>query len=45
MWVLETVIIEFNKRFRDGTSVTKFREGPGRHMQGYTKITALFFAM
>jgi len=27
--VLETVIIEFNKCFRDGTNITEFREGPG----------------
>jgi len=26
--VLETVIIEFNKRFGDGTNITEFREGP-----------------
>jgi len=32
--VLETVIIEFNMRFRDGTNVTQFREGPGRQPQG-----------
>jgi len=40
--VLDTVIIEFNKRFGDGTNVTKFREGTGRQPQGYTKVTSLF---
>jgi len=43
--VLETVIIEFNKRFRDGTNITEFQEGPGRHPQGYTKVTSLFVVM
>ena len=46
--VLETVIIEkktFNKRFGDGTNVTKFQEGPCRLPQGYTKVTSLLFAM
>jgi len=37
--------IEFNKRFRDGTNITKFQEGPGRQPQGYTKVTSLFVAM
>ena len=31
---LETVIIEFNKHFRDGINVIEFREGPGRQTQG-----------
>jgi len=31
--VLETVIIEFNKRFGDGINVIEFREGPGRQTQ------------
>jgi len=43
--VLETVIIEFNKRFRDGTNITEFREGPGRQPQDYTKVTSLFVVM
>ena len=36
--VLETVIVDFNKRFRDGINVTKFREDPGRQPPGYTKV-------
>lgn len=36
--VMETIILEFNKRFGDGTNVTEFREGPGRQPQGYTKV-------
>ena len=28
--VLETVMIEFNKRFGDGTNIAKFQEVPGR---------------
>jgi len=43
--VLETVMIEFNKRFGDGTNITEFREGPGRQPQGYTKVTSFFVAM
>jgi len=39
--VLETVIIEFNKYFRDGINVTEFREGPGRQPQGYTKVSSI----
>jgi len=35
------VIIEFNKRFGDGTNVTEFCFA---HL-GYTKVTSLFFAM
>ena len=42
---LETVIIEFNKRFGDGTNITEFREGPGRQPQGYTKVTSLLVSM
>ena len=41
--VLESVIVEFNKRFGDGMSVTKFREGPGRQPQGYTKVSSILF--
>jgi len=41
--VLETVIIKFNKRFGDGIKVTKFREGPGRQSQGYTKVSLILF--
>ena len=43
--VLETVTIEFNKRFGDGTNITEVREGPGRQPQGYTKVTSLFVSM
>jgi len=43
--VLESAIIEFNKRFRDATNITEFREGPGRQPQGYTKVTSLFVVM
>ena len=39
--VLETVIIEFNKRFGDGINVTEFREGPGRKPQGYTNVSSI----
>jgi len=39
--VLETVIVEFNKRFGDGINVTEFREGPGRQPQGYTKVSSI----
>jgi len=39
--VLETVIIEFNKRFGDRINVTEFREGPGRQPQGYTKVSSI----
>jgi len=39
--VLETVIIRFNNRFRDGINVTKFQEGPGRQLQGYTKVSSI----
>jgi len=40
--VLETVIIESNKRFGDGINITEFREGPGRQPQGYTKVSSIF---
>ena len=43
--VLETVIVEFNKRFRDQINVTKFREGPGRQLQGYTKVSSILVSM
>jgi len=39
--VLETVIIEFNKRFGDGFNVTEFREGPGRQPQACTKVHSI----
>jgi len=39
--VLETVIIEFNKRFGDGIDVTEFRQGPGSQPQGYTKVSSI----
>ena len=39
--VLETVIVEFNKRFGDGINVTEFREGPLRQPQGYTKVSSI----
>jgi len=39
--VLETVIIKFNKRFRDGINVIEFREGPGRQTQGCTKVSSI----
>jgi len=39
--VLETVIMEFNKRFEDGINVIEFREGPGRQTQGYTKVSPI----
>ena len=39
--VLETVIVEFDKRFRDGIKVTEFRKGPGRQPQGYTKVSSI----
>jgi len=39
--VLETVIIEFNKRLGDGINVTEFQEGPGRQPQGYTKVSSI----
>jgi uncharacterized protein YhfF len=39
--VLETVIVEINKRFGDGINVTEFREGPGRQPQGYTKVCSI----
>jgi len=32
--VLETVIVEFNKRFGDGMNVNEFRGGQGRQNQG-----------
>jgi len=41
--VLESVIVEFNKRFGDGMSVTEFREGPGRQPQVYTKVSSILF--
>jgi len=43
--VLETVIIEFNKRLRDGINVTEFREGPGCQPQGYTKVSSILIWM
>ena len=39
--VLETVIVEFNKRFGDGIIVNEFKEGPGRQPQGYTKVGSI----
>jgi len=39
--VLETVIIQFNKRFGDGINVTEFREGPGHQPQGYTNASSI----
>ena len=39
--VLETVIIEFNKRFGDGINVTEFGGGPGRQPQGYSKVCSI----
>ena len=39
--VLETVIVEFNKRLGDGIIVTEFREGPGCQPQGYTKVSSI----
>jgi len=38
---LETVIIEFNKRFGDGINVIKFREVPGRQTQGCPKVSSI----
>ena len=40
--VLETVIIKFNERFRDGINVIEFREGPTRQPQGYTIVSSIF---
>jgi len=39
--VLETVIVEFNKRFGDGINVNEFQEGPGRQPQGYTQVSSI----
>jgi len=39
--VLETVIVEFNKRFGDGINVTEFRVDPGRQPQAYTKVSSI----